>query len=354
MFTLRRNAAAIVAALVLAVSLSGARQKTPLRPLEIFYVDVEGGAATLIVTPAGESILIDTGWPGFDGRDAKRIQQAMSSAGITAIDHLVITHYHTDHYGGVPALAAAVPIRKFYDHGPMTQLAEDADFATKYAAYRSAAKNKTETLRPGSEIKLRSAAGTPPVTLRCLAAAGETIVASGSQPRSNPECASATLKADDPSDNARSIVLLLRYGGFDFFDAGDLTWNIEHRLVCPVNQIGDVDLYQVTHHGAETSNNVTLLRSLRPTVAIMNNGPRKGGHPDTVRALLGLSSLKDLYQVHLNVTSKSDENAPADFIANLVEQPDAAHLITVSVDAAARSFSVTNGRTGTKKSYPFK
>ena len=124
----------IAAAFVLAVSVSGACQNYSQRLLEIFYVDVEGGAATLIVTPAGESILIDTGWAGFDGRDAKRIQQAISYAGITTIDHLVITHYHTDHYGGVPALAAAVPIGKFYDHGPMEQLAEDADFAKKYAA----------------------------------------------------------------------------------------------------------------------------------------------------------------------------------------------------------------------------
>lgn len=327
-------------------------QQTPPRTLQIHHVDVEGGAATLIVTPAGESILVDAGWPGFDGRDAARIQAAMKRAGITAIDHLINTHYHTDHYGGVPELAARVEIRNFYDHGPMESLAEDRDFARKYAAWRAAAKNKTTTLRPGDEIKLQRAPGSQPISLDVIAAHGEVI--GGRNGRVNPACTGVQLKADDPSDNARSVAFVLKYGKFEFFDAGDLTWNIEHRLVCPSDRIGAVDLYQVTHHGLNSSNNLALLRTLKPAVAIMNNGPRKGGHPDTVRDLRSLGSLQALYQLHRNVATTPAENAPEDFIANLDADNDAAHAITVNVDAAARTFTVTNARTGMSRSYGVK
>jgi competence protein ComEC len=162
------------------------------------------------------------------------------------------------------------------------------------------------------------------------------------------------MQPEDKSDNARSVVLLLRYGAFDFLDSGDLTWNIEHKLVCPRNLIGEIDLFQVAHHGANSSNNPLLLRGVKPTVAIMNNGPRKGGHPDTVKWLRELPSLKALWQVHRNVASTVEQNAPADFIANLEEQNDSAHMIRVTVDAAKKSFSVTNARNGKSESYSIK
>lgn len=355
MLTTTRRITLAALTLIVVVFLTGAVQPRVRRSLEIFYIDVEGGAATLIVTPAGESVLIDAGWPGFEGRDAQRIQRAMAQADVSSIDHLITTHYHTDHYGGLPTLAAAVPIRKFYDHGPMEQLVEDPDFPQKYAAYLAAAgKSKPTTLRPGDAIKLRRAAGSPPISLRCLAANGVTISAPRGSAKPNTECQTSSLKGDDPSDNARSIVVWLKLGDFDFFDAGDLTWNIERRLACPVSLVGEVDLYQVTHHGLSTSNNPVLLKSLRPTVAIMNNGPHKGSDPETVQNLRQLTSLKDLFQVHLNVRSKPQGNAPPEFIANLVEQPDEAHMITVSVNSEQRSFIVTNGRTGVSRSYLFK
>jgi competence protein ComEC len=334
-------------------SLSPVSQAQPARrTLDIYYVDVEGGAATLVVTPAGESILVDAGWPGFEGRDAKRIQRAMQQAGIKAIDHLIATHYHVDHYGGVPELARLVPVKRFYDHGPMPSLAEDKNFAAMYAAYREAAKNQTTTLKPGDTIQLKQARGLPRLSLLVVAAKGQVIAGRGKSP--NPECAGAQLKDEDKSDNARSVAFLLRYGDFDFFDAGDLTWNVEHQLVCPSNAVGVVDLYQVTHHGMNTSNNAALVKSLKPTVAVMNNGPRKGGHPDVVKTLRDLPSLRALYQVHRNVASREDENAPAEFIANLDAESDAAHGIKVTVDAAAHTFTVTNQRTGATESYPIK
>ena len=324
------------------------------RTLDIFYVDVEGGAATLIVTPAGESILIDAGWPGFDGRDAKRIEQAMKVAGITAIDHLITTHYHTDHFGGVPELAKRVRINKYYDHGPMTSLDEDKDFPAKYAAYRAAAKNQTITLNPGSSIRLKQTQNAPPVFLQILAARGETVTSKRQSVEPNSECASASQQEEDKSDNARSVAFLVRHGAFNFLDTGDLTWNIENKLVCPQDMIGEVVLYQVGHHGVNSSNNPAMLRSIKPIVAIMNNGPRKGGHPDTVKALRESPKLKDLWQVHRNVTSAPDQNAPEELIANLEEQNDSAHMIRVSVDAAKRTFTVTNDRNGKSKSYEIK
>ena len=320
--------------------------------LDIYYIDVEGGAATLIVTPARESILIDTGWPGLEGRDPKRIQHAMQQAGITQIDHLVLTHYHTDHYGGVPDLAKLVPIKHYYDHGKMSSLAEDQRFPEMYGAYQTASKGESTTIKPGDTILLQQAKGAPALTLQCLAANGEVV--KSAKKTTNPECASATIKPKDETDNARSITLLLSYGGFEFLDSGDLTWNIEEQLVCPVNMIGKVDLYQVAHHGMNISNNPVLLHSIGPTVAIMNNGPRKGGHQDTVKWVRETPTIKDLYQVHRNVATTPEQNAPAEFIANLEEQGDAANMITVSVNAAKRAFTVTNSRTGASKSYEFK
>jgi beta-lactamase superfamily II metal-dependent hydrolase len=335
-------------------TLAAQRWNTARRALEIYYVDVEGGAATLIVTPAGESILVDAGWPGFDGRDAGRIERAMKAANIQAIDHMITTHYHTDHYGGVPELAKRVKIGKFYDHGPMESLAEDRDFATKYSAYRAAAKDQTITLNPGSTISLKQAPGAPPIHLQVLASRAETVPGKMMAGKPSADCANATMQAEDKSDNARSVVFLLRYGAFDFLDTGDLTWNIEQKLVCPQNLIGEIDLYQVAHHGANTSNNPVMLRGIKPAVAIMNNGPRKGGHPDSVKALRDLPTLKDLWQVHRNVASTAEQNAAEEFIANLDEQNDAAHMVRVSVDAAKRSYTVTNDRNGKSKTYEIK
>jgi competence protein ComEC len=290
------------------------------RTLDIFYIDVEGGAATLIVTPAGESILVDAGWPGFEGRDAKRIEKAMKEAGVTAIDHLIVTHYHTDHYGGVPELAKLVRINRFYDHGPISSLDEDKDFAAKYAAYRAAAKDQTVTLNPGSSIRLKQAQTAPPVFLQILASRGETVTSKRATVEPNGACSGATEQPEDKTDNARSVAFLLRHGAFNFLDTGDLTWNVESKLVCPQDMVGEVVLYQVAHHGANSSNNPAMLRTIKPMVAIMNNGPRKGGHPDTVKALRATPKLVDLWQVHRNVASGDENNAPEEFIANPDEQ----------------------------------
>jgi hypothetical protein len=262
----------------------------------------------------------------------------------------VTTHYHRDHYGGVPELATLVPISRFYDHGKMTSLMDDPQFFERYGAYQTAAKGQTTTLKPGDTIPLKTAAGAPPIKLLCVAAHA-AVIDGGSN--ANPACTSDAPN-EDASDNSRSVALLLKLGDFEFLNLADLSWNVSKRLVCPANRIGEVDLYQVTHHGGNVSNDPALLRSLRPTVAVMINGPRKGGHPDTVKWLRESPSLKALYQLHRNVQTTAEQNAPAEFIANLDEQPDAANMVTVSVDATKRAFTVTNGRTKKSLSYQFK
>lgn len=320
------------------------------RPLQIHFVDVEGGAATLIVTPAGESVLVDTGWPREDARDAKRIQAAAQQAGVTRIDHLITTHYHRDHWGGVAELVKLLPVAKFYDHGRMTELTEDRqNFPKLNAAYLASAKGQTHAVKPGDRIALKRASGGAPLNLLVLSSNGETLQRSGPD---NPECKSIDLQQDDPSDNARSVGFVLEFGKFRFLDLGDLTWNTEHRLACPANVVGRIHLYQTTHHGQNTSNNTALLRSIRPQVAIMNNGPRKAGHPDVVKAIRQVQSVEDLYQGHRNLASSEAENASEEFIANLAsEEGCSGHPIKVVVAPNGESFTVTNGRTAKTKKY---
>lgn len=311
--------------------------------LRIYYTDVEGGASTLIVTPAGESILIDAGWSTPENRDPQRIVKTMKAAGVSRIDHFILTHYHRDHWGGIAGLKALVPISRFYDHGPVNALLEDNNFAQNYADYQKLTEGKSTVLRPGDQIKLKQAHGTKALTLTCFASAGAVMGPSETGPR-NPECETAKLKNIDFSDNARSLAMVIKFGNFDFMVGGDLTWNRENKLVCPTNLIGKIDLFQVTHHGLNASNSTTMLRSISPTAAIMNNGARKGGNADVIKAIRELPSIEAFYQLHKNMTIPSEANVPDDFIANLTTEGDQAFSITVVTDG--KTFTITNTRNG--------
>ncbi|MEJ7618341.1 MAG: MBL fold metallo-hydrolase [Pyrinomonadaceae bacterium] len=317
--------------------------------LDIYFIDTEGGAATLIVTPQGESLLVDSGNPGE--RDASRIARvARDVARLQQIDHYITTHWHSDHFGGIASLAALIPVKSYYDHGFLDPLPSDVD-PTLMEAYRRVSQGKSVTLVPGAELKFARGKAAAPLSLRVLAAAGAVL--------GRPAAASAQIepcgkdfapKPEDTSDNARSIVFVLTYGEFKFFDAGDLTWNVENKLACPRNLPGAVDVYQVTHHGLDSSNNPALVGALRPRVAITNNGPRKGGAAATHATLRRHVAAADIYQLHRNVTTTEQENAPAANIANEAENCQGEY-IKLSVDDKGRTYTVTVPSKKTTRTY---
>ncbi|HVR69865.1 MAG TPA: MBL fold metallo-hydrolase [Vicinamibacteria bacterium] len=338
-----------VPGVLLAAVCSGAvAAAPPARGLQVEWVDVEGGAATLIVTPAGESVLIDSGWEG--GRDAGRIREAARHAGVDRIDHLVTTHWHRDHVGGVAALAERLPIGRFYDHGFPESLPDLAPELKE--AYLRTTGGHSRVLRPGDAIELRQAPGTPPVAIRVVAAHGLVAGEAPGAPQTRPCTAEPPHPAmeDDKSDNHRSVGVVLSFGRFELLDLGDLTRNVEHKLACPKNLAGVVDVYQVTHHGLDNSNHPALLQAVAPTVAVVNNGPRKGGKPEVYRRLQAVGSVKDVFQVHRNVEAGPADNAPPPFVAN-DDEACQGQPVRLAVDAAARTYTVEVPSKGTRRTY---
>ena len=308
------------------------------KALDIYFIDVEGGAATLIVTPTGESLLIDTGFPG--DRDAGRIAHAaLEIAGLKQIDHCVITHWHRDHVGGVPTLAKLIPIKHYYDHGLPQTIASDMQ-AELIEAYRQTTQGNSVMLKPGDEIELPGSPKYLPPLVRVLAAGGVVLGEKSSTPQMRPCGENFEPKPEDTTDNVNSVGILLTFGRFKFFDGGDLTWNIENRLACPKNVVGIVDVYQVDHHGLDLSNNPAFIRALNPRVAIINDGPRKGGEARTFATLKSLNEIEAIYQLHRNVRTTDKDNTMSGYIANESELCQG-NLIKISVDPTGKSYTVS-------------
>jgi competence protein ComEC len=330
---------AVLLALFLSAPVFAADEK---RGLDIHWIDTDGGAATLIITPAGESVLIDCGNPGK--RDAERIAAAARKAGLKVIDHLIITHWHTDHYGGAGPLAKLIAIRNFHDRGIPATLDEDKkNFPVLIGEYKKASGGKSNTLKVGDEIKLKQAEGAPAVKLVCVCASGE-VPADKKDAKENPFAREHKAHPIDRTDNAKSLGFVLSFGAWRFLDLGDLTWNVEYKLIAPTNKIGEVDVYQVTHHGLEISNNPVLIKSVNPRVAVCNNGPNKGGHPTVISTLRRLPEIEGVYQLHRNLKARDSENTDADKIANDGRKKEAGESIVLSVAADARSYTVKVGK----------
>lgn len=308
--------------------------------MDIHWIDVEGGAATLLVAPTGESLLVDAGFPGNNDRDVERVLAALATAGVTRLDHVITTHYHTDHVGGVTALASRFTVGRFIDHGPTVE------GGSLFSGYMAAIAGRTRVIaRPGDRFQLGE------VEVLILTAAGEVIDPPPTGSGANAECAGAAMMDERPTDeNPQSVGFVARFGSFDFLDLGDLTWQVEDRLVCPTNRVGTVDLYQVSHHGLGISNSPQLVHAVAPLVAVMNNGATKGGETAAFDVLRASPGLEALYQLHRSMNTDAAHNSEEALIANLSTSPDGAYGIRAQV-ARDGTFTITNERTGQERTF---
>jgi competence protein ComEC len=307
------------------------------KPLEIFFIDAEGGKSTLIVAPSGQTLLIDAGYTGFSGRDADRIAAAAKLAHVKKIDYVLITHHHADHEGGVPNLLQRFHVGEFLDPGPNVD--PGADQRTNKAYEEAMSKQDRKVVKPGDKIAIKG------LDITVVAANGQHIGRSGA---SNPFCAEPPKKEDIP-ENARSAGIVLEMGKFRYADFGDLTADKEQELLCPENRVGKVDVYQSAHHGAESAK---AIYALAPRVTIMDNGARKGGPPEGWKLLKASPGLEDLWQLHFSVAGGKDANSPDSMIAN-VDEPCEGKYLKLTAEANG-SFTVFNSRNKYSKSYPAK
>jgi len=338
--------------------------------LDVYVIDVEGGNATLFVWPSHESLLIDTGNAGAAApRDAGRILEAAKDAGLQQIDHLITTHWHGDHFGGMAELAAKIPIREFIDHGPNVQPGELADnfLRTTYPQLYASAKHTVA--KPGDKISIAGG------DVRVVASAGQVIkTALPGAGMPNPYCANFK-PGDSNAEDPQSVGVVVAFGRFRTIHLGDLTKNKEFELMCPNNRIGTVDVLLGLHHGQASSNSAVMVHALRPRVAIMNNGTRKGGEPEVMKTVHSSPGLEDLWQLHFSVLSGQEYTVPGMFIANTTDDqqpgmpiapipapapgpgappPPAHNGVAYWIKLSAQqdgSFTVTNARNGFSKTY---
>jgi competence protein ComEC len=349
-FNFRKTWSVVVcAAACAAIALLSGADAAPAaaeKSLRVYFVDVEGGQATLFVTPEGQALLIDTGWPGNEGRDADRIVAAAKSAGLSKIDYVLITHFHNDHVGGAPQLAARIPIGTFIDHGENRE-STDAPTVQGWQAYQAllaTGKYKRITPQPGDILPI------PGMYATVISADGALIekpLAGAGQ--ENAACKESETRPADKTENLRSLGTFIAFGKLRILDLGDLTWDKEMELMCPLNKLGHVDVYIVSHHGWQQSSSPALVYGIAPRVAIMDNGAKKGGTPSTWDIIEKSPHLENLWQLHFSDEGGPAHNVPAEFIAN-PPGTDAGNYLEL-IGYADGGFDVFNSRTQETKHY---
>jgi beta-lactamase superfamily II metal-dependent hydrolase len=322
------------------------------KTLDMYVIDVEGGKALLLVSPSGQSMLIDAGNPGSNGRDANRIVEACQAAGVKRIDYMVVTHYDGDHVGNVPALMERMSAVTFVDHGQNVQ----ENSVKSVAAYMAlVAKGKHLIVKPGDKIPIK---GFEAFVAMSAGKAITTPLKGAGQP--NPACdttlrktwgpnARGVIDNQDTNENAMSIGLLITYGKFRMYDPADGTWNKERDLMCPVNRVGTVDLYMVSNHGNDNANSPLMVHALRPRVAIVDNAARKYFALEVFQTVKSSPGLEDYWQMHYLPAGAEQANVASDFIANVDGSPDGKWL-KISAEQNG-TFTVTNSRNAFTKTY---
>ena len=338
----------------LALLASAVAQTQGQSTTSIYFIDTEGGQATLIISPSNgilgtkETLLLDAGNLNPPGRDAERIVAAMKDAGVEWVDTLVVSHYHGDHVGGVAALFDKVPVRRVLDPGPFIP-EQNANREAGYLSYVPIRQHAHVVIpKPGMKIPVAG------LDVHVVSSAGDLLTTPlpGVRRANNPQCANAQRRAQDPTpNNAESIGVVLEYGRFRYLDLADLTWNQEMELVCPANLLGTVSVYRTSRHGTEWSGAQALVHSVRPRVAVMNNNPTKGGVPSTFQIVRSSPGLEDFWQLHYSDNVGKDVNSAEQFIANFTDAGDGGHYIKLSARTDG-SFTVTNGRNKFVKEYP--
>lgn len=319
------------------------------RDLKVFFIDVEGGQSTLFVTPTGQSLLIDTGWPEHEARDAERIAAAARQAHLSRIDYVLITHFHADHVGGVPQLVARIPVGTFLDHGTNRETA-DKSASAGFAAYQAVlakGASKHITMKVGDKLPITGIDATVissdgDLLATPLAGAGQL----------NPFCQTSEMRPADVTENARSLGILIRFGGLKILDLGDLTWDKEMQLMCPANKLGHIDIDIVSHHGWYQSSSPALVHAIAPRVAIMDNGAKKGGSTPALKTFATSPGLETLWQIHYSEEGGPDNNTADKYIAN-PQGPDAGLGLELTVSRNG-SFEITNPRTKSTTKYAAK
>jgi beta-lactamase superfamily II metal-dependent hydrolase len=317
------------------------------KPLQIYFVDVEGGQATLFVTPEGNSLLIDTGWPDNNGRDADRIVTAAKLAGLSKIDFVLLTHYHQDHAGGVTQLAAKIPLGTFIDHGENSEPPESStgQMFRDYQALLAKENHKRIVAKSGDALPLKGIHAT--IVSSDGAVIDKPLPSAGAE---NPTCDTTSPAQVNPTENNHSLGVLFIFGKLRILDLGDLTSDKERLLMCPVNKLGAIDILVVSHHGTVTSNSPELLNGIAPRVAVIDNGATKGGSPlawDTVKKS---PRLEDLWQLHYSNEGGAEHNVADYLIANPAGSADAGNYLKLTAFADG-SYNVYNSRTQATKHY---